>query len=76
MPYELPLTASDLQVIAAALEPIEDNVHIVTSPVIGRIEVYRPDGDDVIGYFQSAGMGEDDWYGFIPATSTAEGETK
>lgn len=69
MSSELPLTASDLQAIASALEPLELNPAIVANSVIGRIEVLRPDGDDVIGYFQSAQPAgftpDDDWYGFV-----------
>lgn len=68
---DLPLTPSDLRRVADALEPLELNPAIVRNPIVGRIEVYRPDGDDLIGYFQSAEMGpdpEDDWYGFVPTT--------
>lgn len=63
----LPLSPGDLHEVAKALETIEFNKVIVSNPLIGRIEVYRPDGDDVIGYFESAQFGaEDDWYGFVP----------
>lgn len=69
MSSELPLTASDLHEIANALEPLELNPAIVANPLIGRIEVLRPDGDEVIGYFQSAQpagfTADDDWYGFV-----------
>lgn len=66
----MPLTAGDLRTIAEALDPIEDNELIVKNPVIGRIEVYRPDGDDLIGHFVTADMGEDDWYGFVPVVAS------
>lgn len=65
----LPLSASDLRAIADALEPIELQPAIAQNPVIGRIEVIRPDGDDVVGYFERE-MGDvadmsDSWFGFI-----------
>lgn len=64
----LPLTASDMRVIADALDPIETNPNLTDSPTIGRIEVIRPDGspDDVCGYFVregEPGSGEA-WFGF------------
>lgn len=67
MTFRMPLTASDLTVIAESLEPIETMPAIVDSPVIGRIEVYRPGTQDVIGHFERAdgfdGPGEG-WIGF------------
>lgn len=68
----MPLTPDDLRRVAAALDPIELNDAIVKNDLIGRIEVYRPDGDDLIGYFQSAEMGDDDWYGFVATPSGRE----
>lgn len=67
----LPLSASDLRAIADALEPIELEPSIVHNPVIGRIEVLRPSGDDVVGYFERE-MGavadlSDSWFGFVPS---------
>lgn len=69
----LPLTASDLRVIADALEPIETSAVIAENASIGRIEVVRPDGDadDVCGYFvreNEAGSG-DAWFGFQQVSS-------
>jgi len=63
---KLPLSASDLHAIGDALDPIELLSAITTNPVIGRIEVMRPDGDgnDLIGYFVREGEGEDAWFGF------------
>lgn len=65
---DLPLSASDLHAIAAALEPIELLPEIAQNPVIGRIEVIRPDGDDVVGYFvrevQDGTDLTDAWLGF------------
>jgi len=69
----LPLTASDMRAIADALEPIEFSAVIAENPIIGRIEVIRPDGDadDVCGYFvreNAAGSG-DAWFGFTQVQS-------
>jgi len=61
------LSASDVRAIADALEPIETNAIITDNPVIGRIEVIRPDGDDVVGYFEREGDAKDpgmSWFGF------------
>ena len=65
---DLGLSASDLRVIADALDPIETNALLTENSVIGRIEVIRPDsdGDDVVGHFVregEAGSG-DAWFGF------------
>ena len=64
----LPLSFSDLHEIANALEPIELLPAIVNNPVIGRIEVLRPGGDEVIGHFQRADGFDptDEWLGFVP----------
>lgn len=65
----LPLSASDLRAIADALEPIELQPAIAQNPVIGRIEVIRPDGDDVVGYFEREAQDLSDltdaWFGFV-----------
>jgi hypothetical protein len=61
------LSASDVRAIADALEPIETNEFITENPVIGRIEVIRPDGDDVVGYFEREGTPNgsgEAWFGF------------
>jgi len=70
----MPLSASDLRAIAGALEPIETWGEIVENPVIGNIEVIRPDGgDDVVGFFvregEPNGSGEA-WFGFVPAVES------
>lgn len=67
-----PFTAWDLRQIADALEPIETNEKITENPVIGRIEVIRPDGaaDDVCGYFVREGKPDgsgEAWFGFEAA---------
>lgn len=78
MSARLPLTASDLAEIAKALEPIELLDAIVDSSVIGRIEVYRPGSQDVIGYFDRAdgfdGAGEG-WYGFLASDGIQASES-
>jgi hypothetical protein len=64
----IPLSASDLQEIGKALDPLETNEYITENPVVGRIEVIRPDGDadDVCGYFVREGdIGKGEaWFGF------------
>lgn len=60
------LSASDLHAIAEALASIETYELITENPVFGRVEVIRPDGDDIVGYFAREGVtgkGEA-WYGF------------
>lgn len=70
----MPLSASDLRAIAEALEPIETNELLTENPVIGRIEVIRPESDghldDVVGHFVREGQtGEghtgEAWFGFV-----------
>jgi hypothetical protein len=66
---DLPLTPGDLRAVADALEPIEFDPTLVANPILGRIEVFRPDGDDQIGWFQRSGCMNspaDDWLGFVP----------
>lgn len=72
MPSDMPLTADDLRRIADALDPIETNEKITENPLIGRIEVIRPDGDkdDVCGYFEREGKPDgsgEAWFGFFQA---------
>lgn len=64
----LPLSFSDLHDIANALEPIELLPALVGNPVIGRIEVLRPGGGDVVGHFERADGFDpsDEWLGFVP----------
>lgn len=62
----LPLSASDLHAIADALDKIE--LVIASDPILGDIDVLRPEGDkrdyDVVGKFVKEGDGDDAWYGF------------
>jgi hypothetical protein len=71
---KIPLSAADLKDIGAALEPIETLDAITRSSIIGRIEVLRPGGDEVIGHFAPAeGFGDDDgWYGFYAGSEISE----
>ena len=62
---ELPLASGDLAAIAEVLSLIDNEpTGIFTSPLIGRIEILRPDSDkdEVIGHL----VQYDDWYGFLP----------
>lgn len=61
---KLPLSASDLKDIGAALEPLELLTALTQNDVVGRIEVYRPGGEEVIGHFAQEGEADDAWYGF------------
>jgi hypothetical protein len=61
----LPLSASDLHEIAEALDLIETDEKLTSNPIIGRIEVIRPGGDDPIGYFEQEGEKDEAWYGFV-----------
>jgi len=65
----LPLSASDVRAIADALDPIELHPAIAQNPVIGRIEVIRPEGSDVVGYFVREGEGNDAWFGLALGVS-------
>tara|TARA_R110002051_G_scaffold314950_3_gene392651 strand:+ start:16632 stop:16850 length:219 start_codon:yes stop_codon:yes gene_type:complete len=63
-----PLTGSDLREIADACDLADAAAgegRLLASPLIGRVEVYRPgtDGSEVIGHL----VPFDDWYGFVPA---------
>jgi hypothetical protein len=70
---KLPLSASDLRDIGAALEPIELLPALTQSNIIGRIEVLRPGGGEVIGHFVKEDSGADDaWYGFIGNENVSE----
>jgi len=62
---DMPLASGDLEAIAAVLSKIDaDTTGFFASPLVGRIEIYRPDTDtaELIGHLAPY----DDWYGFIP----------
>ena len=61
----LPMTAADLRSLADAVEKIQDNRAIVDDPCIGDIELHLPGSDEVVGHLTRAGMGDDDWMGFV-----------
>lgn len=68
---EMPLTGCDLRVIADAVDAV-DATELASQGVLGRVEVYRPDGDEQIGWvarFDDAepGMG----WGFVPKEGDA-----
>ncbi len=70
---KLPLSASDLHAIADALAPIETNPTFAENPVIGRIEVVRPDADDpsdVVGWFVRDPLDGAPWFGFTANPDT------
>lgn len=48
----LPLTADDLRKIADATEAVDNTSTLQSHEVLGRFEIYRPDGDDQIGWVQ------------------------
>lgn len=62
-----PLTGSDLREIADVADlagTAAAEGRLLASPLVGRVEVYRPGGDatEVIGHIAPC----DDWYGFVP----------
>jgi len=70
---KLPLSASDLKDIGAALDPLELLSALTQSDIVGRVEVYRPGSDEVIGHFVQEGEGADDaWYGFYANSEITE----
>lgn len=63
--YQLPLTADDLRRIADATEAVDRTEGLAAHDVLGRFEVYRPDGDDRIGWVQR--FDGDMGWGFVPS---------
>lgn len=56
---KLSLAAEDLRAIADAIDTLDEA--FCSNPLFGRLEVIRPDGDDIVGYL----VPEDGlWYGF------------
>jgi hypothetical protein len=67
---QTPLTASDLHAVADVVEATETGTAaaLLASPLVGRVEIYRPDSrsdEGPIGHLVQA----DDWYGFVPAVA-------
>lgn len=66
MSDNMPLTGADLRVIADAVEAVEDTA-LAGVKVLGRIEVYRPDGDDQVGWVTRFDEADPDMgWGFVP----------
>lgn len=64
----LPLTGGDLRTIAEALDEVEATT-LAANSVLGRIEVYRPDGDEpeLIGWVDRFDTADPDLgWGFVP----------
>lgn len=61
--HDLPITADELRAIADALDAVEAASAALNSPLIGRIEVLRPDSskDDRIGWM----IPYEGWWGYI-----------
>lgn len=55
---DLSLASDDLRAIADAIDSLGGG--FVENPLFGRLEIIRPDGNDVIGWL----VPEDGWYGF------------
>lgn len=54
--------------IAEALDEVEAT-ELAANPILGRIELFRPDGDDQIGWVQRFEAGDPDMgWGFVPVT--------
>jgi hypothetical protein len=67
---EMPLTSADLRVIADALDEVEATP-LAASKVLGRIEVYQPDGDERIGWVTRFDDANPDMgWGFVPEAET------
>lgn len=63
---DMPLTGSDLRDVADAVDEVEATT-LAASKILGRIEVYRPDGDDLIGWVQRFDNADPDMgWGFVP----------
>lgn len=67
---DLPLTADDVRRIADAVE-LADNVTVaklLKNDIVGVLDIYRPDGDDIIGHLVVADVTAADdelWVGFV-----------
>ena len=65
----MPLTSGDLRDIAEALDEVEATT-LAASKILGRIEVYRPDGEDRIGWVTRFENSDPDMgWGFVPEVS-------
>ena len=65
----MPMTSGDLRDIAEALDEVEATT-LAASKILGRIEVYRPDGEDRIGWVTRFENSDPDMgWGFVPEVS-------
>lgn len=66
------LTSEDVRRIADAVE-LADNTTVaklLNNNLVGKLEVYQPDGDQVVGHLVVADPAASDdelWVGFVPA---------
>jgi len=68
--YDMPLTGGDLREIADAVDEVEATL-LAANKILGRIEVYRPDGEELIGWVQRFDQGDPDMgWGFTPEVSS------
>lgn len=68
---ELPLTPGDLRDIADAVSEVEATP-LAANQLLGRIEVYRPDSDEQVGWVQRFDDNDPDMgWGFMPEKEQA-----
>jgi len=66
MGSDMPLSSGDLRVIADAVSEVENST-LAGNGLLGRIEVFRPDGGDVVGWVARFDDRDPDMgWGFIP----------
>jgi hypothetical protein len=61
---EMPLTPSDLRDIADAVDGVEAT-ELAGNPLLGRIELHRPDGDQIGWVSRFDGTDPDMGWGFV-----------
>ena len=67
----MPLTSGDLRDVAEAIDEVEATT-LAGSKILGRIEVYRPEGEDVIGWVTRFDSADPDMgWGFRPVVEPA-----
>lgn len=66
----LPLTGGDLRAIAEAVDEVE-TTELAASKVLGRIEVFAPDGEERVGWITRFDPADPDMgWGFVPEERT------
>lgn len=64
--WDLPLTGDDLRRIGDAVDEVDATL-LAANPILGRIEVLRPDGDDHLGWVVRFDDSDPDMgWGFVP----------